>query len=111
MFSSIHRHPIPFVQSFIRKSSNWKEYLAQKPYVLPHAKKIIAPPMVYISGEEMTRYCMELILEQWIRPHLDISQWEFYDLSCISRDATDDKVLVDAIAAGKKIGAIFKGIQ
>lgn len=33
---------------------------------------------------------------------------EFYDLSCKSRDLTDDKVLADAIAAGKRIGSIFK---
>lgn len=64
------------------------------PYVLPNHKKFTAPPMVYISGEEMTRYCMELILNQWIRPHIDISNWEFYDLSCKSRDDTEDKVIV-----------------
>ena len=29
-------------------------------------EKIKAPPMVYIKGEEMTRYCMQLILEKWI---------------------------------------------
>jgi len=34
------------------------------PYVLPNAKKLIAPPMVYIKGEEMTAYTMELILEK-----------------------------------------------
>lgn len=62
------------------------------PYVLPNHKLIKAPPMVYISGEEMTNYTMKLILDQWIRPHLDISDWQFYDLSCISRDATNDKV-------------------
>lgn len=37
-----------------------------------------------------------------------MDQWEFFDLSCVSRDKTDDKVLADAIAAGKRIGAIFK---
>ena len=41
--------------------------------------------MVYISGEEMTKHTMDLILEEWIRPHVDISAWEFYDLSCVSR--------------------------
>ena len=41
--------------------------------------------MVYISGEEMTKHTMDLILEDWIRPHVDISAWEFYDLSCVSR--------------------------
>lgn len=41
--------------------------------------------MVYISGEEMTKHTMDLILEEWIRPHVDNSAWEFYDLSCVSR--------------------------
>ena len=67
-----------------------------------------APEMVYITGEEMTRVAMEMIMEKWIRPHLDISQWQFFDLSCANRDATDDRVLKDAIKAGAKIGAIFK---
>ena len=49
------------------------------------ATKIAAPAMVYISGEEMTKHTMDLILEEWIRPHVDISAWEFYDLSCVSR--------------------------
>jgi isocitrate dehydrogenase len=64
--------------------------------------------MVYISGEEMTRYTMDLVLEKWIRPHCDISNWKFYDLSCNSRDDTNDKVLHDAVDAGKEIGSIFK---
>ena len=41
--------------------------------------------VLYISGEEMTKHTMDLILEEWIRPHVDISAWEFYDLSCVSR--------------------------
>ena len=47
--------------------------------------------MVYIKGEEMTRYCMELVLEKWIEPHIDTSKWEYFDLSCKVRDETDDK--------------------
>lgn len=82
--------------------------LNTKPYILPGHETFAAPPMVYISGEEMTRYTMELILEQWIKPHVDISTWEYFDLSCKSRDKTDDKVLADAVAAGKRIGSIFK---
>ena len=64
--------------------------------------------MVYISGEEMTNYAMNLILEQWIKPHIDYSNWEFFDLSCKNRDKTDDKVLKDAVLAGKRICSIFK---
>lgn len=64
--------------------------------------------MVYISGEEMTKYTMDLILAKWINPYIDTSAWEFYDLSCNGRDKTDDKVLKDAIEAGKRVGSIFK---
>lgn len=70
--------------------------------------KIKAPPMVYISGEEMTHYTTQLLLKEWIAPHFDTSAWEKYDLSCKSRDDTDDQVLADAVEAGKRIGAIFK---
>jgi len=70
--------------------------------------KITAPKMVYIKGEEMTTYAMNLIVEQWIKPNIDISNWEFYDLSCKSRDDTKDQVLKDVIEAGKKIRSIFK---
>jgi isocitrate dehydrogenase len=70
--------------------------------------KMKAPKMVYISGEEMTNYCMNLILDKWIKPHFDVSEWEFFDLSCKGRDNSEDKVLHDAVAAGKRIGAIFK---
>jgi isocitrate dehydrogenase len=47
-------------------------------------------------------------LEQWIKPHVDIANWEFYDLSCKARDDTDDKVLADSVKAGKRVGSIFK---
>ena len=46
-----------------------------------------------LTGEEMTHYTMNLILDAWIRPHIDIEHWKFYDLSCAARDATNDKVL------------------
>lgn len=56
----------------------------------------------------MTHYTMNLILDAWIRPHIDIEHWKFYDLSCKARDETDDKVLHDAVAAGKAVCSIFK---
>lgn len=34
---------------------------------------------------------MDLILKQWVEPHIDHSAWEFYDLSCANRDRTEDK--------------------
>ncbi|CAB9510740.1 Isocitrate dehydrogenase [NADP], mitochondrial [Seminavis robusta] len=70
--------------------------------------KVVAPPMVYIAGEEMTHYASNLIVEKWIKPYFDTTNWEEYDLSCKARDESDDQVLKDAVDAGKRIGAIFK---
>lgn len=87
---------------------NGDNILRQPPYILPNHSKIVSPPLVVMTGEEMTRYAMQLVFDQWISPHLDISKWETYDISCKSRDESNDVVLVDAINAGKRIGAIFK---
>ena len=64
--------------------------------------------MVYISGEEMTQLAMQWILDKWIKPNIDITNWEFFDLSCRNRDRTQDQVLKDCIEAGGKVKAIFK---
>mmetsp|Transcript_24918 Transcript_24918/g.54774 ORF Transcript_24918/g.54774 Transcript_24918/m.54774 type:complete len:543 (+) Transcript_24918:110-1738(+) len=79
-----------------------------KPDSVTLGENIPAPPMVYISGEEMTHYASNLIVDQWIKPYFDTSAWETFDLSCKNRDETDDKVLHEAVEAGKRIGAIFK---
>lgn len=76
--------------------------------MMPTDTKVMAPPMVYIAGEEMTHYACELFTKEWFEPFFDLSAWERYDLSCKARDETDDKVLHDAVAAGKRVGAIFK---
>lgn len=36
-------------------------FLTTPPYTIPNKRKIVAPPMVYISGEEMTHYTMNLM--------------------------------------------------
>ena len=41
--------------------------------------KIAAPPMVYISGEEMTHYAMNLILKDWVEPYVDTKEWKFFE--------------------------------
>jgi len=64
--------------------------------------------MVFIAGEEMTHYCMNLIMDKWVKPAWDTSQWEHFDLSCVNRDNTEDQVLHDAVAAGARIRSIFK---
>jgi len=72
------------------------------------SSKLIAPPMVYITGEEYTRYAGDLYLNEWVRPYVDTSKWEVYDLSCKSRDKSNDQVLRDCIKAGKRLGSIYK---
>jgi len=71
-------------------------------------KKIVAPPMTYIAGEEMSWYTCKLVTEKWVQPFIDTTKWEYYDLSCKSRDDTQDQVLKDAVASGARLGAIFK---
>ena len=43
-----------------------------------------------------------------MRPYVDTSKWEYFDLSCVARDKSGDQVLRDAIAAGKRTGAVYK---
>ncbi|KAJ1453255.1 hypothetical protein M885DRAFT_582889 [Pelagophyceae sp. CCMP2097] len=71
-------------------------------------EKLVSSPLVYISGEEMTRYAAMLMMEHWVKPHVDTSAWEFFDLSCNARDDSNDQVLRDAVAAGARVGSIFK---
>ena len=62
--------------------------------------KMTAAPMTYITGEEMSHYAAELVKTRWIEPHIDTTAWEYFDLSCNSRDDTNDQVLHDAVASG-----------
>jgi isocitrate dehydrogenase len=55
-------------------------------------------PVVELDGDEMTRVIWDLIGEKLIRPYLDIELQRF-DLSIENRDATNDKVTVDAAYA------------
>jgi len=58
-------------------------------------------PIVELDGDEMTRIIWNLIREKLIHPHLDLPI-EYYDLSMENRDATDDKVTIEAAEAIKK---------
>jgi len=70
-------------------------------------EKLVAPkikvdhPVVDLDGDEMTRLIWQLIKEQLILPFLDIDI-KYYDLSIQNRDATDDKVTLDAAHAIKQ---------
>jgi len=67
----------------------------------------IANPVVELDGDEMTRIIWKLIKEKLILPFLDVPL-EYYDLSIENRDATDDKVTVEAGEAIKKHGVGIK---
>ena len=73
-----------------------------------YRNKIISPPIVYLKGEEMTSYAMDLFLTKCIMPNININNWHMYDLSCLNRDKTDDKILHDAIQKGEEVLSIFK---
>jgi isocitrate dehydrogenase len=55
-------------------------------------------PIVELDGDEMTRIIWAFIKERLILPYLDVDLRTF-DLSIQERDATDDKITVDAAVA------------
>lgn len=61
----------------------------------------VANPIVEIDGDEMTRIIWGWIKDKFITPYLDIDL-KYYDLSIQNRDATEDKVTVDAANAIKQ---------
>ena len=71
------------------------------------AKIQVANPVVELDGDEMTRIIWQLIRERLILPYLDV-QLERYDLSVESRDATDDRITVEAAEAIKRHGVGVK---
>jgi isocitrate dehydrogenase len=71
------------------------------------AKIKVANPVVDIDGDEMTRIIWKWIKDKLIFPHLDIDL-DYYDLGIEHRDATDDKVTIDAAEAIKRHGVGVK---
>ena len=71
-------------------------------------KKIkVANPVVDMDGDEMTRIIWQYIKDKLIFPYLDI-KLDYYDLSVENRDATSDRVTVDAAEATKRHGVAVK---
>ena len=71
-------------------------------------KKIqMKTPLVEMDGDEMTRIIWQMIKDELILPFVDLKS-EYYDLSLVNRDATDDKVTMDAALANKKYGVSVK---
>jgi isocitrate dehydrogenase len=67
----------------------------------------VANPVVELDGDEMTRIIWQFIKDELILPYLDV-ELDYYDLSIQNRDATDDKVTVDAANAIKRLGVGVK---
>lgn len=65
------------------------------------AKIKVKNPIVEMDGDEMTRIIWHFIRERLILPYLDIDL-KYYDLGIEHRDATDDKVTVEAAEAVNK---------
>jgi isocitrate dehydrogenase len=71
------------------------------------AKIKVEKPIVELDGDEMTRIIWSFIKDQLIVPYLDV-QLEYYDLGIEHRDATDDRVTVEAAEAIKRHGVGVK---
>jgi len=64
-------------------------------------------PIVEMDGDEMTRILWKMIKEQLILPFVDLNT-KYFDLGLPSRDATDDRVTMEAAQAAKQMGVSVK---
>jgi len=71
------------------------------------AKIKVANPVVELDGDEMTRIIWQFIKDKLIHPYLDIDL-KYYDLGVEHRDATSDRVTVEAAEAIKRYGVGVK---
>ncbi len=71
------------------------------------AKIKVANPVVELDGDEMTRIIWKLIKDKLIHPYLDVDLI-YFDLGMEHRDATDDRVTVEAAEAIKRVGVGLK---
>src|SRR5216117_214616 len=67
----------------------------------------VEKPIVELDGDEMTRVIWALIKDRLILPYLDVDL-AYFDLGIENRDATDDRVTVDAANAIKEHGVGVK---
>lgn len=64
-------------------------------------------PIVEMDGDEMTRILWQMIKDELILPFVDLKS-EYYDLSLVNREKTEDKVTFDSAYATKKYGVAVK---
>jgi isocitrate dehydrogenase len=70
-------------------------------------KITVKNPIVDLDGDEMTRIIWSFIKEQLIVPYLDV-ELKCFDLGIESRDATEDRITVEAAEAIKRYGVGVK---
>jgi isocitrate dehydrogenase len=75
--------------------------------IAPVTKIKVNNPVVELDGDEMTRIIWSFIKEQLILPYLDV-ELEYYDLGIESRDASEDRITVEAAEAIKRHGVGVK---
>jgi isocitrate dehydrogenase len=73
----------------------------------PMSKIAVRNPVVELDGDEMTRIIWSFIKEQLILPYLDL-ELKYYDLGIESRDASEDRITVEAAEAIKQYGVGVK---
>jgi isocitrate dehydrogenase len=64
-------------------------------------------PLVELDGDEMTRVLWQWIKEILILPYVDLKS-EYYDLSLVNRDKTEDAVTIESANAIKRLGVGVK---
>jgi isocitrate dehydrogenase len=64
-------------------------------------------PLVEMDGDEMTRIIWQQIKDILLVPFVDLKT-EYYDLGLENRDATDDRVTVEAALATQRLGVAVK---
>jgi isocitrate dehydrogenase len=71
------------------------------------AKIKVKNPVVELDGDEMTRIIWSFIKDKLIVPYLDI-ELKYFDLGIESRDASEDRITVEAAEAIKQYGVGVK---
>ena len=64
-------------------------------------------PLVEIDGDEMTRVMWRMVKDRLILPFVEL-RTAYYDLGLLSRNATEDRITVEAAEAAKQYGVAVK---
>ncbi len=67
----------------------------------------MSTPLVEMDGDEMTRILWQMIKDELILPFVELKT-EYYDLGLQMREATKDRITIDAAEANKKYGVAVK---